>query len=422
MAVQLTLEPDDDITVCNQHLLYELFDSAATPDRYIVQVYEAADIFAGDGTSIAKIYITPNAVNRGVFDLSDIVGNRLLPAETISYQGNEKFAHDLGVLENPTSTSKSVRKYTVKAGVLNGGTETFPNNAAANAVVFLMGGAFQIADGRHPSFSQYYTDAIANTAKAWLTNMPNNSQVIEKYMADEDQGRAQIMQHTLMGVTSYLNQIRYNLYRPGTNTVLATKTITVTTQISYPAAVRYVPIGPANLANFFGNLWDNSWGRVEITPLSAGSTQLGAKLIIYRDCRPLKHQPVQLAWTNTVGGWDLLRFDSRAPKTIQKNEKRYRKDPLDWQSVGPNWNTWDRGTTTFQNEGKIRFTLNHEQFTADERALLEYCMRSKRVYYRYGTNDWAPCVVDTNSLVIEPAGSRMYRVSLTIEDANPVRC
>ena len=422
MAVQLTLEPDDDITVCNQHLLYELFDSAATPDRYIVQVFEAADLFAGDGSSIAKIYITPNAVNRGVFDLSDIVGNRLLPAETISSFGNTKFAHDLGSTEAPLATSQSVRKYTVKAGVLNGGTETFPNNAAANAVVFLMGGAFQIADGRHPSFAEFYTDALANTAKAWLTNMPNNSQVIEKHMADEDQGRAQIMQHTLMGATSFLSQVQYDLYRPGDNTVLATKTLTVSVQVTYPGAVRYVPMGPANLADYFGASWNTSWGRVEITPQSAGNTQIGAKLIIHRDCRPIKHQPVQLAWTNTVGGWDMLRFDARAPLTIRKNEKRYRKDPLDYQSVGPNWNTWDRGTTTFHNTGRKQFTLTHDKFTTDERALLEFCMRSSRVYYRYGTDAWAPCVVNTDSLVIEPAGSRMYRVSLTIEDANPVRC
>ena len=117
-----------------------------------------------------------------------------------------------------------------------------------------------------------------------------------------------------------------------------------------------------------------------------------------------------------------MRFDGRAPKTIQKNEKRFRKDPITWQENAPSWNSWDRQNTTFHNEGKIRFTLTHDQFTADERALLEYCMRSRLVYYRYGTGDWLPCVVDTNSLVIEPAGSKMYRVSLVIEDANPVRC
>ena len=41
-----------------------MYDSAEVPDRYIVQVYEN-NYFSGDGTLIAKIYITPNENNRG---------------------------------------------------------------------------------------------------------------------------------------------------------------------------------------------------------------------------------------------------------------------------------------------------------------------------------------------------------------------
>ena len=416
MAVTFSSEPVDDVNVSNQHLIYTMQDTAGTPDRYIVQVYENS-YFSGNGTLIAKVYITPNENNRGVFDLSDIVGGRLVQASTIEYQGTKKFVHNTGTAEQANINDRSVAKYTLKAGRIEDGTETLGQDTANK---YLLNGAWQIKDGKHPSFADFYCDSTSNTAKAWLTNLPNNSQLIERYMADEDEGRAQIMQHSLMGVTCFLNRVRYEL-RNAAGTLLASKNLTVSLALYFPQAIRNVPMGPVNLEAYFGASWDDDWAYCDLIPQQTG-VQLGATLRIHRDCRPIKHEPVQLTWANSVGGWDMLRFDARAPKTIQKSEKRYRKDPLDWQGTTTSWNAWDRGTTTFHNEGKIRFTLTHEQFTADERALLEYCMRSRLVYYRYGTDAWSPCVVDTNSLVIEPAGSKMFRVSLAIEDANPVRC
>jgi hypothetical protein len=44
------------------------------------------------------------------------------------------------------------------------------------------------------------------------------------------------------------------------------------------------------------------------------------------------------------------------------------------------------------------------------------------VQMRRGTGDLEPCIVRTNSLRIEPAGSRFYAVSLDVELARDVRC
>ena len=415
MAVAFTSEPIDDLNVSNQHLIYTIYDSASTPDRYIVEVYENSN-FIGDGTLIAKVYITPNAQNRGVFDLSDIVENRLIQTTTVTYQGSFKFVHNTGTAEQAATDDRCTRKYTLKAKRLDNGVES----GLDTATKYLLNGAWQIKDGKHPSFSEFYCDAASNTAKAWLTNLPNNSQLIERHMADEDEGRAQIVQHSLMGVTCFLNRVRYEL-RNSAGALLASKNLTVALGVNLTQNIRNVPMGPVNLAAYFASDWDTSWSYCDLIPQQT-NTVLGATLRIHKDCRPIKHEPVQLAWANSVGGWDMVRFDARAPKTIQKNEKRFRKDPLDWQGTTSSWQPWDRGTTTFHNEGRKRFTLTHDEFTTDERALLEFCMRSRLVYYRYGTDAWAPCVVDTNSLLIEPAGSKMYRVSLVIEDANPVRC
>ena len=420
MAVQFTSEPVDDLNVTNQHLIYVMNDAVETPDRYIVQVYEQNYIFGGDGTLIAKIYITPNEQNRGVFDLGDLVNNRLAPPTRLTYQSTNRFVMTgYNKVEKADIADTVARKYTLRVGRIKDGTETLNQDSSFK---YLMGGAWQLKDGKHPSLSDYYTDALANTAKAWLTNLPNKSQVITRYMGDEDEGRVGIVATTYLGATTYINKVTIELFEAD-GTSIYTETLTSISSSPYlPSSFYWIPCGPGQLQQLFGGNWDDRWDYLEITPLSSSNVQVGAKYVVRRDCRPLKHEPVQLAWTNTVGGWDGLRFDGRAPKTIQKNEKRFRKDPLTWQEISPSWNTWDRQNTTFHNEGKIRFTLTHDQFTADERALLEYCMRSRLVYYRYGTEDWAPCVVDTNSLVIEPAGSKMFRVSLVIEDANPVRC
>lgn len=418
MAVSLTSEPVDDLNLCNQHLIYVMEDTVETPDRFIVQVYEASTT-SSQGPEIAKLYITPNENDKGVFDLGDLVSNRLLPPATIEYQGNKRFVMTgKNTVERAESTDKTVAKYTIRVGGIYDGDENLNDDSA---VKFLIGGSWQFKDGKHPRFSDYYADALSNTAKLWYTDLPNNSQVIERYMADEDEARVGIMMGYYLGYLSYLLRVTVEAFEAD-GTSIHTETLTLSNSTTYRLNYYWIPCGPVNVKELFGADWSDDWDYIELTPRAYTNAQVGAKYVVRKDCRPIKHEPVQLAWTNTVGGWDGLRFDGRAPKTIQKNEKRFRKDPVTWQEISPSWNTWDRGTTTFHNEGRIRFTLTHDQFTADERALLEYCMRSRLVYYRYGTEEWAPCVVDTNSLVIEPAGSKMYRVSLVIEDANPVRC
>ena len=75
--------------------------------------------------------------------------------------------HNAGELA--TTDDMVARKYTLKAGRIKDGTETLAQDTSFK---FLMGGAWQLKDGKHPSFADYYKPAIANTTKAWLTNLP----------------------------------------------------------------------------------------------------------------------------------------------------------------------------------------------------------------------------------------------------------
>ena len=78
MAVAITRDPLDAYTgprPANQRLIFTLYDSATTPDRYVVKVYESDNVLS-TGTLIAKLYLTPNTNDRSHFDLSDIVSDR----------------------------------------------------------------------------------------------------------------------------------------------------------------------------------------------------------------------------------------------------------------------------------------------------------------------------------------------------------
>jgi len=138
--------------------------------------------------------------------------------------------------------------------------------------------------------------------------------------------------------------------------------------------------------------------------------------------RPCKHEATQLAWINTRGGWDYLRFDSRAPLTISTTGKEYRKNVGTYGeatfTIASNIQQYD----TYGKVGRESYTLSEQFFTEAQRDLCQYLMRSPVVQMRRGTGDWEPCIVRTNSLQIQPAGARFYSVSLDVELARDIRC
>tara|TARA_Y100000592_G_scaffold73158_1_gene113859 strand:+ start:67 stop:1350 length:1284 start_codon:yes stop_codon:yes gene_type:complete len=427
MAVVFISKPNDDVNVTGQPLVYTLNDSVSTPVRYIVQIEEATNAFS-TGTEVAKVYISPNASSRGVFDLSSFVDGRLELPVTVSTQGGYRFIQGNSAQNGAIPADgiqETVRKYTLKVGRLNtDGTEDLND---ANTSIYLIPGVRQISEGLHPSFADFHMTSFSNvTKRGWLTVRnfaAGSTQYIDMHMADEDQGAMCLLAATNMGITSYFYRLQYTL-KDIAGTTLATQTAIMAGSSTITSNYKTGIIGPEQMETnaVFGSNWDDDWHSCEITPQSAWGARVGATLRIYKDCRPIKHKPVQIAFTNWAGGWDLLRFDGRAPKTITKEAKTYQSNPLTYGEPAPTFQYWDEVTKTYHQTATRKFRLNHNQFTADERDMLEYLMRAKIVYFRYGTDTWQPCKVDENSLVIEPAASKMFNVSLTITQSQPVRC
>ena len=152
--------------------------------------------------------------------------------------------------------------------------------------------------------------------------------------------------------------------------------------------------------------------------------QIGnAYRVIFDDTRGCRNTATQIAWLNTKGGWEYLRFDSRAPKQISVEGKTYRKTIGTYGEATFSFDPAGSQYDTFAKTGKEQYTLQENFFDAGERALLDSLMKSRLVQIRRMDEDvWKPVTVKTNSLTIQPAGSQFYNVSLTVEIAQDIRC
>jgi len=424
MAVTFTRTPLSAFTgprPAGQKLIYSLYDSASTPDRYVVVVYENT-AFTGDGTEIAKLYITPNANNRAHFDLSDIAEGRVQAPVT-----NDSNGLGFGVTSGLDSASDgSFLKYTVKGGRYDAGTETI----SVTSVMYLHGGVFQTSDGIDPDFRDFYP---TGSTRSWFltdltkvaVNPPTSDHIGEIMMADDDEAIVNAYSPLFLGVSTSLNRIRIRLY-DDTGSLVHTQYTTVA-YVGYPSMRSFfwiLPLGPYNVSELFDTNWDTDWAYYDIDGVNSAATPAPqTKTIrVRRDCRPIKNEPVQIAFSNTLGGWDFLRFDGRNLKTISSETKTYRQTVGTYGQTAFRANPWSRGKTAYHVIGTETWELRNRSFSVQERDLLQYALRSKDVMYRIGTGDWLPCTINTNSYVVQPASAQLFDVSLQIELAQNIRC
>lgn len=411
MATQITSSPAEDLWPVGQYLVWTMDDDgASTPDRFIVQVLRSTSP-ASVGSEKAKLFLVPNASDVAHFDLSKIARGILefpLSKDGVAIHS----VQDAGKVFN--CDELCLLKFTVRVGAYNGTTETLDQDSSE---VFLLNGTEQTSSGLLPSFAAYYPTSV--TKKAWLTDLPLVDNKITLEMGDEDEAVMMFVNTNSLGTLTSLDRLLVSGF-DSAGSVVDSATITVADATTVTKNNLYaLPIGPAAWTHLgMGS------DVVEIRCVLANpGVPLSRTLVVKNNsCRPLKHEATQLAWINTRGGWDYLRFDGRAPLNVSTNSKEYRKNVGTYGeatfTIASNVQQYD----TFGKVGKEAYTLTEQAFTASQRDILQYLMRSPVVQMRTGTGPWEPCLVRTNSLQIEPAGSQLYKVSLNVELARDVRC
>ena len=411
--------PQDGWRPAGQKLLFTLIPDETVDDayRYIVQVEE-------NGTIISKIYLTPNPTDTAFFDLSEVIAGRL-EVDSLKYNSTSTIHSFHNKMF--TRSTDNIKRYRLKVGYFDGSTEFLAEDTSG--YYYLFDGYEQLSQGLFPSFSDYY--GTASTKKVWLTDREPVNNVIEVSAGIEDNGVAAFINSDDTG--SLITRLVINTYDTagsiddtiiytvnGTNGGLVPTTNWTNDNTDGSLLYAYVYPGSLSAITNALNAVTGGWGHYDIIPETA-TAQTGNILRIRNNCRNTKNEPVQLAWANTRGGWDYIRFNGKKQKTVTREEKTYRKIVGDYSGAQFELAPSDREIKPYQLEAKETYQLN-SVLTIEEVTLLQYCMRSKNVMARIdGT--WVPVTIQNNSMQIEEETvSKVFITSFNVELAQIIRC
>jgi hypothetical protein len=413
--------PGENWFPAGQHLIYTISTQETITDafRFIVQVEE-------NGTEIAKIYLAPNTNDKGIFDLSQVVTGRV-EVDSLKYGATT----DIHVIHTKvfTRANNGVKRYEVKIGEWNGSSESLDED---NQTLYLVDGYEQISEGLHPGFANFY--GTQSNRKVWLTDRVPVDDVIEIKAAIEDNGVAAFLNTDDTG--SNIDRLQIKIYNTGgvlnttltydinfTNGGLVPSTSWAANATNVTGSLLYAYVYPGSYKPLSDalNSVTGGWGHYDVIPSTGLNAQTGNILRVTNDCRYSKNDAVQLAWANTRGGWDYLRFNGKKQKTVTREEKTYRKIVGDYDAATFTFAPSERQIKPYQLEAKERYQLNGI-LTIEELTLLQYCMRSKNVMARID-DTWVPVTISTNSMQVEEETvSKVFVTSFDVELAQVIRC
>ena len=414
MSAQIDSKPTK-IIPANQSLIFSISDSGTTPDRFVVWVNE-------DSVEIAKLYLTPNTNNVAFFNLAEVVRDRVKVDDKI----RDESATLLSYSTLPFTTGRNgLKEYEVEVGTFTGSTESAPQDSDK---VYLLDGVEQISAGLHPSFTDYYATAL--TKKVWLTDRIPVSDVITIEASDDEEGCIAFL-NDINIIGGLAAQIKTTI-KNATGTALSTiyDTINVANGAQLPSAsdinqkLTYLMAYPKNFESWSsGELSANpTWDSYEIQLLSGSGAKLSNVLSVKRKCTQEKHKNTQLAWTNSVGGWDSVLFTGRTEHTDSVSSKPFKKNIGDWDASTYSFLPEARESQAYQVTGKSMFKLTSIDFSFADIELIKYAIRSDNLMMRAGSGDWIPVTIDTNSYNVKERFSGVFSVSLSVTLAQSLRC
>ncbi len=412
MSAQIDSYPDK-IRPANQPLIFTISDTGTTPDRFVVQVFE-------DAVEIAKYYLTPNTNNKVHFDLSEAMRDRVFCDDKI----RDESATIHKPITTPFTTGRNgLKQYEVKVGTYTGTTETLNQDSES---VYLLDGAQQILDGLHPSFAEYYPSGYPD--KSWLTDIPVTSGAIDIFAAEEDEGVVGFLNDwNIIASTAFL--VVYTLYNES-NAPYTSENFPLNTTNGAQAGnatdinqkLTFMGVMPQNIDGFVAiSPLSNAWSRYSLV-LYGATGYASAFISVHKDCRPVKHNPTQLAWTNSVGGWDYLRFDGRSAKTTTTQSKTYRKALGDYDASTYTFIKQARETASYQVTASDSYELRNVSFNNQELNLLQHAFKSDNVMIRVGVGEWMPVILDTKTYKVVENISKLSDVSLTATLSQAIKC
>ena len=406
------------IVPANQSLIFSISWVTLVPDRYVVWVLE-------DGVEIAKLYLTPNTNNVAFFNLAEVVRDRVKVDDKI----RDESATLLSYSALPFTTGRNgLKKYVVNVGTYTGGTESGTQDTDT---VYLLDGVEQVSAGLHPSFADYYP--TASTKKSWLTDRQLDSDnLINIEVSDDDEGCIAFLNDSTI-ISGGATKIIYILSNAaGTPLQSADYAMEVATGAQLPSAtdinqkLTYVMAYPKNLETWLISADRPSnnptWAYYTINLVNPFSAPFSRSYRFNRKCTQEKHKNTQLAWTNSVGGWDSVLFTGRTEHTDTVSSKPFQKEIGNWDASTYTFLPQARESQAYQVTGKSMFKLTSIDFSFADIELIKYAIRSDNLMMRAGSGEWMPVTIDTKSYNVKERFSGIYSVSLSVTLAQTLRC
>lgn len=416
MSAQIDSKPSL-IIPANQSLIFSISDTGTAPDRFVVWVLE-------DSVEIAKLYLTPNTNNVSFFNLAEVVRDRVKVDDKI----RDESASLLSYSTKPFTTGRNgLKKYVVNVGTYSAGVESGTQDTDT---VYLLNGVEQVSAGLHPSFADYYPTAL--TQKTWLTDRKVNSiGQINIEVSDDDEGciaflnDSTIISGAGVEVTYFLHNALGAIIQSNTMTMNSTNGAQLPSAADINQKLTYLMVYPKNLET-----WMNATDRPSNNPtwtyytLTLTDTFVGysSSYRFNRKCTQDKHNNTQLAWTNSVGGWDSVLFTGRTEHTDTIYSKPFQKQIGDWNASTYSFLPQARESQAYQVTGSSKFKLINVDFSFADIELIKYALRSDNLMMRAGSGDWQPVTIDTTSYVVKERFSGVFSVSLSVTLAQTIRC
>ena len=439
MAAQFDSAPSETYVPNGQTLMYTISDdggAVSASHRFIVQIYEST-------TEIGKIYLTANANHKAFFDLSTFVKDRIHQDILKSNSDTLTLFDMASKIDHSTSATN---KFQVKIGTYNGTSESL---AEATKVIYLVNGTEQILAGLHPAFTAYYP--TGTSMKGWLTERWDNKEVsgeginsaVDYYFGQEDEGCiAWIHDDTVISGDD--ERVYYQLYNDAGALGsldfhrIASDGGIALNSTDYDEKIHYTGLAPASLKFTSTNLPDHanntSWTYYLLWLADNSANRKSKYIRVYKDCGISKNERVQIAYANSLGGWDYINFTGNTGKTESVEKKNYNKTLGKYSGTSYTFSPAARTTKPYHTTATTTYNLKASGFDREQYAQVQSMLRSHHVMMRLGDSNsdwryqkdrekWLPVNVDSKSVVIRDSmQSKIFDIAIDVSLAQDIRC
>lgn len=431
MAITITDQPNA-LTVKGQRLIYTATstNSGQTNFKYVVEVLD------GLSQSIAKLYIPKNPAGVLIFDLAEIVREEV-KVDTEDYD-NQGLVHSLpnANLKFMSKAAQGIDYFTIKIGEVYG-DPLVEYLALSTTNKYIVSGALQVRQGYKNNLSDYI--ATASNVKGFLTEReasPSNAinkDLVEIKTSELDYGTLAVWNDSTV-LSSTATQLRYRIY-DSSGTLFGSQTLSFSTlyasdtpgATTISAKLTYFGAFPGNINEASHPITTKpstlaGWKYYTWELLDSGSNPVSRAMVFLNTANPCKHNPVTIAWANSLGAWDYFRLDARTGRSITTTAKAYQKTLGSYSNSTYDFNTWDRQKVPYQVDAKLKYSLKSEAITVEDTELLKNVIKSKNVML-YIDEAWLPITVTTSSFQYETeATSRRLTANFEVELSQVEQC